>query len=275
MDVDKEFMDRLSVLELTEKESKLYYYLLKYGPKTPTKAAKSLGTYREDTHRTLTALVDKGMASVSLQRHTTYSAVPLDVALESLRLGRLHEQQRIQEAEQTLLTLSRDLTPNFPEDSDNFKMLKDPLKIIAESKQTILRAEHDLVFIPPDKLGSERRFGVIDAYIEAKRRGVNIRAVLDIVPYVVPATRELIAHGIQLRHYPSYRGVRFLVIDGRESLTSISLDKPRPFVESVAAFWCNSPTYARHLKTLFEFVWSQSVDAAERIAELSALDYTE
>ncbi|MGZ4849284.1 MAG: helix-turn-helix domain-containing protein, partial [Halobacteriota archaeon] len=38
---------------LNEKEAQCYFYLLKYGPKTPSPLAKSLHTYREDMHRTL------------------------------------------------------------------------------------------------------------------------------------------------------------------------------------------------------------------------------
>lgn len=272
MDADEEFIERLSVLQLTEKESKLYYYLLKYGPSTPTRAAKHLGTYREGVHRTLTALTDKGLVAASVSRPTTYTATTLDAALESAHLKRTYEQQRIQDVEQELLALSKDFKSTIPDDVQNFKLLKNPLEIIAASRQMILRAEHDLFFIPPDKLGSEGRYGVIDAYIEVKQRGVNVRAVVNLTPYVLPAAQELVAHDIPVHHFPDYSGLRFLVIDGRESLTSINLDKSRPFIERGTALWCDSAVYAQNLHSLFQMVWKQSTDAAERIAELSASD---
>ena len=272
MDADKEFIERLSALQLTERESRLYHYLLKYGPSTPTRAAKHLGTYREDVHRTLTALADKGLVAASMSRPTTYTATALDAALELARLRRTYEQQRIQEVERELLALSKDFKSTIPDDVQNFRLLKSPLEIIAVSRQMILRAEHDLFFIPPDKLGSEERYGVIDAYIEVKQRGVNVRAVVNLRPYTLPAARELVAHDIPVHHFPDYRGLRFLVIDRRESLTSINLDKPRPFIEGVTALWCDSPVYAQYLRSLFEMAWKQSTDAAERIAELSASD---
>jgi sugar-specific transcriptional regulator TrmB len=268
MNADKEFIERLTILGLSEKESKLYYYLLKYGPKTPMRAAKYLGTYREDVHRMLANLVDKGLVTVSVSRPTTYTAVALDKALESARLRRAYEQQRIQEVERELLALSH-LRAHVPEDVENYKVLKNPLDIIAASRQAILRAQRDIFFIPPDKLGSEKRYGVIDAYKEVRQRGVNIRAVCDVTPDGLPVVRELAAHRISFRHYRDYGGVRFLVIDDQESLTSISLDKPRPFEEGVAALWCDSPVYAHYLKHIFEMVWELSTDAAERIAELS------
>ncbi len=60
------FITRLMGFGLTEKEAHCYFYLLKYGPKTPSPLAKSLHTYREDMHRTLNSLVDKGMVRPSL-----------------------------------------------------------------------------------------------------------------------------------------------------------------------------------------------------------------
>jgi sugar-specific transcriptional regulator TrmB len=45
--------------------------------------AKSLKTYREDVHRTLISLIEKGMVNSSLETPTVYAAVDLDAALDS------------------------------------------------------------------------------------------------------------------------------------------------------------------------------------------------
>src|SRR5674476_98730 len=83
MTTDDEFTSRLIGFGLSEKEAQTYLHLLKYGPKTPSPLAKSLKTYREDVHRTLTSLIDKGMVRPSLDSPTTYAAVDLEAALES------------------------------------------------------------------------------------------------------------------------------------------------------------------------------------------------
>jgi sugar-specific transcriptional regulator TrmB len=81
MDIEDAFIARLIGFGLSEKEAQLYLHLLKYGPKTPSPLAKSLKTYREDVHRTLTSLIDKGMVHPSLDSPTIYTAVDLDTAL--------------------------------------------------------------------------------------------------------------------------------------------------------------------------------------------------
>ncbi|MGZ4944457.1 MAG: helix-turn-helix domain-containing protein, partial [Halobacteriota archaeon] len=83
MSSDDEFLAHLKSFGLTEREAQCYFYLLKYGPKTPSPLAKSLKTYREDVHRTLTTLIDKGMVRPSLDSPTLYTAVELEMALES------------------------------------------------------------------------------------------------------------------------------------------------------------------------------------------------
>ncbi|MGZ4936842.1 MAG: helix-turn-helix domain-containing protein, partial [Halobacteriota archaeon] len=83
MATDDDFITHLVGFGLTEKEAQCYFYLLRYGPKTPSPLAKSLNTYREDVHRTLQILIEKGMVRPSLNSPTLYSAVELEDALES------------------------------------------------------------------------------------------------------------------------------------------------------------------------------------------------
>ncbi len=94
---EDDFITQLMGFGLTEKEAHCYFYLLKYGPKTPSPLAKSLHTYREDVHRTLTALIEKGMVRPSLDSPTLYTAVELETALEAAlktHEAELHEMER-------------------------------------------------------------------------------------------------------------------------------------------------------------------------------------
>ncbi|MGZ4907610.1 MAG: helix-turn-helix domain-containing protein, partial [Halobacteriota archaeon] len=78
---EDDFITHLMGFGLTEKEAQCYFHLLRYGPKTPSPLAKALHTYREDVHRTLTVLIEKGMVRPSLDSPTVYTAVELETAL--------------------------------------------------------------------------------------------------------------------------------------------------------------------------------------------------
>src|SRR5512139_3574022 len=104
---DDDFITHLIGFGLTEKEAQCYFYLLKYGPKTPSPLAKSLHTYREDAHRTLTSLIDKGMVRPSLDSPTMYAAVELEVALDSALKKHEAELRDMERRKQELEELSR------------------------------------------------------------------------------------------------------------------------------------------------------------------------
>ncbi|MGZ4852852.1 MAG: helix-turn-helix domain-containing protein, partial [Halobacteriota archaeon] len=65
-DGEFEFIARLRDFGLSQKEARLYHHLLKYAAKPPAVIARHMHTYREDVHRTLTTLIEKGMVRPSL-----------------------------------------------------------------------------------------------------------------------------------------------------------------------------------------------------------------
>jgi sugar-specific transcriptional regulator TrmB len=81
-DGELEFITRLSDFGLNDKEARLYHHLLKYGAKPPVVIARHMHTYREDVHRTLNALLEKGLVAKSLSTPTVYVAVPPKLRLE-------------------------------------------------------------------------------------------------------------------------------------------------------------------------------------------------
>src|SRR5512136_1014066 len=104
---EADFITHLMGFGLTEKEAQCYLYLLRYGPKTPSPLAKSLKTYREDMHRTLNSLIDKGMVRPSLNSPAVYAAVELEAALESALKKHEAELREMQQRKRELEELSR------------------------------------------------------------------------------------------------------------------------------------------------------------------------
>jgi sugar-specific transcriptional regulator TrmB len=106
MYTEETFIARLIGFGLSEKEASLYFHLLKYGPKSTAPLTKSLKTYREDVHRTLSALIEKGMVLTSLGVPTFYVAVELEKALESMLKKRESELREMEARKQELADLS-------------------------------------------------------------------------------------------------------------------------------------------------------------------------
>ncbi len=267
---DHDFTQRLIEFGLSGKEAQLYLHLLKYGPKTPTPLAKSLKTYRVDVHRTLTSLVEKGMVRPSLDAPTVYAAVDLDQALNSAIKKHESELREMEARKRELQELSQQQRFAPAEEISTFKIIKSVKEAIATTLQLIASAKTDIAFIAPYALPLFR-FGVHDEERAAMKRGVRVRAIADLshpLAYLNPSRRSAIKD-IGMRSYDGYSGIYFIVVDQTKCLSSIEIgvEGGTPD-EHIVGLYCDSPTYAAYLTSIFEIVWQHSEDGTARIKTL-------
>jgi sugar-specific transcriptional regulator TrmB len=161
---DDEFTHRLIGFGLNEKEALLYLHLLKYGPKTPTPIAKSLKSYREDVHRTLNSLVEKGMVRPSLNSPTVYAAVDLNVALSSVLKKQQSELREMEVRKGELQELAKQEQFRLSDEVATFKILKSIKDVIGTALPVILSAKEEFLWLS-NREGVEfgEVFGIIDA----------------------------------------------------------------------------------------------------------------
>ncbi len=270
MESEDEFITRLIGFGLTEKEAHCYFYLLKYGPKTPSPLAKSLKTYREDIHRTLTMLIEKGMVRPSLDSPTQYTAVELEAALESALKKHETELKEMERRKRELEELSRQQQFRPSEEVSTFKMIKSVGELISLTLSSIAAAQEGFIFIVPEDMAIiTSQFGINAEAEQMIKRGKRVRGILDITHKVVNSAQELVDVGEDVRHYANYEGMYFAVLDDAISFSAINVDIRRISLgEPIAMLWTNDATYARYLTSMFEMLWKQSVPAEERIQEL-------
>jgi Predicted transcriptional regulators len=266
---DDEFTRRLIGFGLSEKEAQLYLHLLKYGPKTPSPLAKSLQTYREDVHRTLTSLIEKGMVRPSLDSPTVYAAIDLDTALGSALQKQQSELREMEARKRELQELSQQQRFRPSDEVSTFKIIKSIKGLIAVAMPPIDPMQEEWRIAAPAYLTVVASlFGVNDAAYEFIKRGGKVRAIVDISYQVIEPVREMIAIGEEVRHIDQH-GIMFVVFDRRISISAINAEVKRISLnEPVSGLWTDDPAYAQYLASTFEMVWGQSVPAELRIQEL-------
>ena len=149
MTTDEEFTSRLIGFGLSEKEAQTYLHLLKYGPKTPSPLAKSLKTYREDVHRTLNNLVNKGMVRPSLDTPTVYAAVDLETALEAALKKQESELKEMEARKMELQELAMQHSFRAPDEVGTFKILKSIKEIVSTAIPILSSMEQEFLWIAP------------------------------------------------------------------------------------------------------------------------------
>jgi sugar-specific transcriptional regulator TrmB len=267
---DNEFLSRLIGFGLSEKEAQLYFHLLKYGPKPPSLLAKSLKTYREDVHRTLTGLVDKGMVNPSLESPTVYAAADLEIALDSALKKHESELREMEIKKRELKELSEKHRFSPSDEFATFKIIKSLKEDIAVAMSLINSVEKDwLMVIPEIAIVVSSLYGVTEASKKLIDRGGKIRIITDFSYPAIELVQQLLEIGVDLRHYHQYQGIIFAVFERKTSISAINVDiRSVSLNETISALWTDDATYAEYLVCTFELLWEQSVPAAQRIEEL-------
>ncbi|MGZ4926545.1 MAG: TrmB family transcriptional regulator [Halobacteriota archaeon] len=269
MDDEAVFITRLIGFGLSEKEAQLYLHLLKYGPKTPSPLAKSLNTYREDAHRTLTSLIDKGMVHPSLDSPTIYAAVDLDNALESAVQKQQSELREMEKRKRELQELSKQQRFRPSDEVSTFKIIKSMKELIAVSIPLIDSLQEEwLLAVPAIMTVFASLFGVNEAASEFIKRGGKVRAIIDISYQTIEPVREMISIGEEVRHIDQH-GITFVVFDEKVAMSTINAEITRISLNAPAfGLWTDDQAYAQYLASTFEMLWNQAIDAEERIQQL-------
>jgi sugar-specific transcriptional regulator TrmB len=268
MTIDDEFTSRLIGFGLSEKEAKTYLHLLKYGPKTPSPLAKSLHTYREDVHRTLTSLIDKGMVHPSLDAPTVYAAVDLDTALESAVKKHESELREMEVRKRELQELARQQRLRPADEVTTFKIIKSTKELVAVAIPLIESMKKEwLIAAPGLATVVASLFGINDAAAAFIQQGGKVRAIIDISYTFIDHVREMLSLGEEVRHIDRH-GVMFVVYDRKHSIMPIHIAASAALNAPMTALWTDDPVYAEYLVSTFEILWKQSVPAEERIQEL-------
>ena len=256
MPTDDEFTRRLRSFGLNEKEAGFYLHLLKYGPKTPYRLAKSLNTYRNDVRRTCKSLIEKGMVRCSLHSPAVYAAVDLDVALASALHKRESELRELQARKHELQELAKQ--QQFPlkkreselrelqarkhelqelakqqqflpaDEVATFKLLKSIKEVNSTAVPVMLSAKDEYLWVA-NRQGVE--FGQAFGFFEAEKafieRGGQIRGITDISYRLIDLIRRLLDIGSDIRHFGNYRGASFGVFDKKYCISAINIDAQR------------------------------------------------
>ncbi len=273
MEINSELVKSLSVFGLSDKSAKLYLILLKYGPKTLIELIKLTDSYRQDVQRSMEQLSHSGLIEISLAKPTTYTAVPIKTALNAVIL----RQQAGTRAREELIPKLIDQIHAFivtekpiPDDVSRFKVIKRRREIYSIMRELIQSAQHEVAIVNTAN-GFYRfsRFEIMDDAIAMAQRGVEARAIVTTdTPYVDEFQRAE-AGGVQIRQYNKYVGVRFLVVDRRQTITPIS-SRDEAFALDVddSAFWTNEREYAEQLMATFEMLWPEATEISKSLVEV-------
>jgi hypothetical protein len=141
---------------------------------------------------------------------------------------------------------------------------------LAVCSNIIESANNEVVYIsPPSLLVLGSQFSIDEKTKLFIQRGGHVRGIADFSYQYIVEMRKGLDIGVDVRHVSQYQGIFMLVVDRRESISSMSIDAESLSIDTpIVALWNDDPTYAKYLMSTFEMAWEQAVPAAQRIEEL-------
>jgi sugar-specific transcriptional regulator TrmB len=256
---ERAFVAQLTEFGLKEKEARVYFYLLRNGPKSVTDLSKFANTYREDVYRRLDVLIQEGLVEQSIEKPSKYTAVPLRAALDVILQKHTYARRQMEMVRSELLQNAHvaELANGEVDAAPSWRVVKGVHEVLATGSRMTAGSESSIrLTARPDILPKLARYGIIEEWKEAALRGVRIRAITDAIPTNVAALKEL-AKAAEVRYLENYAGISFWVTDNKETVTVLATTNDRASLAH-SAFWTDSPQYAGYLTSFFDLIWERS-----------------
>jgi len=150
------------------------------------------------------------------------------------------------------------------------KIITNVTDALAICSNIIESANNEVIYItPPSLLVLASQLGLREKIKLLIQKEARVRGIADFSHQYISEMRELLDIGTDVRHISQYQGIFMLVGDGRESISSMSIDVEKLSIDTpLVALWSDNPSYAEYLMSTFEMVWKQATPAAQRIEEL-------
>ncbi len=271
--VSSEVMDSLKGIGLNKYERNLWIALLRKGVASAGELAEISNVPRSRCYDVLASLADKGFSMIQPGKPMKYVAIE---PLKALERAKHHEEMKAKELSQKIEKMktsaaSKELKAVF---NDNLEIkkpehmsgaLKGRDSIHLQMSSMIKNSKKSLKFITT----SDGLIDLVDRHgkylTKASKSGVNIQVVAPITEdnrHILKdvnkfsKVRDFGAH-----KHASKMSARMMLVDGKESLLSLTHDKDIHPTQDTA-FWAESVHAATNtLEPMFQMIWDGSKDA--------------
>jgi sugar-specific transcriptional regulator TrmB len=245
-------------------EAKIYLFLLKIGPCPAGIIARRFDTNRMKAYRTLKALEEKGLVQSIIGRPVKFVAVPVETTLnryiDEFR-GKLSE---LEKSEKDILreweAFSRRIIP--PSEEPRFRIFQGRRQIYDLLIQMCARAEREICIVTTgNDLTRLSLLNIDDNLKGLVRDGIQVCLLTQVNDQNFDDVENFL-DPIQVRHIALPAPMRFVVIDEKETITTVAMDDSISMTtQDDTGIWTNAPSYVMAMKVFFDALWGLSPEA--------------
>ncbi len=263
---------RLQELGLEKKEAELYVFLSAMGPSPARIVSRRFNLNRMKAYRSLKTLEDKGLVQSLIGRPIRYVATPLIDVLNRQKGGL---KQRLTDLEQnsgTLVEEWKNLASGAAQPTDEefkFRIFQGRQQVFDLLLDMCDKAEEEVRLVTTTRdLARLSLWGVDDRFKALTQNGKKVRVLTQIdlegLKNVEPYLRL-----VEARHVILSAPIRFAIIDGRETLTTVAMDDSMSMTTKAdTGLWTNASSYVAAMRIFFDALWSLAPEAESMIRSI-------
>jgi sugar-specific transcriptional regulator TrmB len=245
-------------LGLTLLQARVYLALTQLGTSRALQLATTVGIVRPEVYRILRELGSKGLVQRNLTSPSTFTATSPDTTVAMLgqelqdRLKKFEKSKRDLLALLSSVPLAGNKTPDY-----RISLIESYNKAEQMFGRMLAVAREDYAAITGKRAFMEMmNDGLARAIISAKRRGVRVRIIADIVSSNCK-TAELLSRHIELRRI---KDTLFYVdiIDKKEMLFGSVYMQSDQSAKKESDLWTSNPRFIDGMYAMFENLWANS-----------------
>ncbi|MEM1606748.1 MAG: TrmB family transcriptional regulator sugar-binding domain-containing protein [Candidatus Bathyarchaeia archaeon] len=255
----EEILSMLQTYGLTKIQAQIFIYLTRAGASSIRDLSKALKTNRMNIYRNLKRMENIGLINVLPGRPMKFSAVPANIALNTLLSA---ARSRILEMESKYATILESLSKISSQQQEyvvetKFRVHSGRRNIYAVMMQMLENCEHEAYLLTtPNDLACLSLYGFDETLRRAKAKGVKVNILTNISDEkTVRMLGDYVRYAL-IKHFDAQLKTRLLIVDDKSVFTSLTVDDSMSLdSESESGFWTDSPHYIHSVKTFFDVVW--------------------
>lgn len=262
--LEEDISDILQMYGLTKTQAQIFIHLIRSGASSVRELSRALKKNRMNIYRNLKRMENMGLVSVIPGRPIKFSAVPANIALNTLLLA---AKSRISELESKYATVLDALSKISKQQQEyavetKFRIHNGRRRIYAIMMRMLEECEQEVCLLTtPNDLICLSLYNFDEALKKLNAKGVKVKIITNIANERTAAMlMDFMRHTI-IKHSDIDLRTRFLIVDDKAAFTSLTVDDSTSLDnESDSGFWTDSPHYIKSLKVFFDIVWRNAQD---------------
>lgn len=257
-ELDK-IQDELLKFGLTSNQAKVFMFLGKYGSKTSPEVCNSLNLPRTETYNVLNSLINRGIVISEFQHPTRYTALPMDKAILTMVNAAQENVNDLAKKEIILAKLWNKIPSFVGEENESttekFQMLQGTTRVHNKLREMINNTKNEFqIFCTETDLS---KFYYSDFLDMLGSMQADLKLIVSPTKKIPRYIRAIDETKIRILANTDVENQCFIVKDNDEVL--IYLRNNEKSSKDAFAFWTNTGSLVKSMKTLFSYSWKNSL----------------